>query len=118
MSKTILLLISIAALISFTALTDVQGQKAAQPKLPDGPGKDILQNACTECHDLQMVYNTGYDNHEWELTVERMITAGANVTPDQAPTLVDYLLKNMTGEGPQPPKNVPGPLMVLFQEKG
>jgi cytochrome c5 len=99
MSKTVLLLILTAALISFAVLTDVHGQKAAQPNLPNGPGKEILQNACTECHDLQMVYNTGYDKQEWQLTVERMITAGANVTPDQAPVLVDYLLKN--GRRPQ-----------------
>ena len=75
MSKTISLLLLTAALISFTALTDLHGQKAAQPKLPDGPGKDILQNACTECHDLQMVYDTGYNKQEWQLLVERMITA-------------------------------------------
>ena len=35
MSKTIFLLLLTAVLISFTALTEVHGQKAAQPKLPD-----------------------------------------------------------------------------------
>ena len=118
MSKTISLLLLTAALISFTALTDVHGQKAAQPKLPDGPGKDIVQNACTECHDLQMVYDTGYNKQEWQLLVERMITAGANVSPDQAPVLVDYLMKNMTGEGPKPAKLIPGPVKVSFKEWG
>src|SRR5579862_6480904 len=108
MSKTLFLLLSIAAVISFTALTDVHGQKPALPNMPDGPAKEILNTACTECHDLQMVVGTGYDKQEWGLTLERMITAGANVTPDQIPMLTDYLLKYMAGEGPKPAVIVPG----------
>src|SRR5438045_4128998 len=110
MRKTIFLLFLSGAILSLAVLTDVHGQKAAQPNLPDGPGKEILQNACTECHDLQMVVGTGYDKQEWQLTLERMITAGANVTPDQIPVLTDYLLKNMAGEGPRPAKIIPGPV--------
>src|SRR2546425_13113122 len=101
MSKTIFVLLLTATLISFAALTDVHGQKAAQPKLPDGPGKDILQNACTECHDLQMVYNTGYDKNEWQLTVERRITPGANGPPGQAPPLFGYFAHKKDGESPR-----------------
>ena len=104
MSKQLFLILIIAGVLSFAGLTRGQGRGGQrggdQINLPEGPGKEILQNACTECHSLQMVVGTGYDRQEWGLTLERMITAGANMTPDQIPTLTDYLLKNMAGEGP------------------
>src|SRR5947209_8789741 len=122
MSKRLFWILIMAAALSFAGLLLGQGgggqRGGDQINLPEGPGKEILQKACTECHSLQMVVGTGYDRQEWQLTLERMITAGANMTPDQIPALTDYLLKNMAGEGPRPAKLVPGSVMVKFDEWG
>src|SRR5205085_10975731 len=122
MSKRLFWVLIMAAALLFAGLVVGQGRGGQrggdQINLPEGPGKEILQNACTECHSLQMVVGTGYDRQEWGLTLERMITAGAKMTPDQIPTLTDYLLKNMDGEGHKPAKLVPGSDVGSFKEWG
>ena len=122
MSKKLFFLLMIAAVLSFAGLMLGQGQgrggRDDQLNMPDGPGKDILQSACTECHNLQMAVGTGYNREEWGLTLERMITAGAKMTPDQIPVVTDYLLKNLAGEGPKPAVIVPGSVTVSFKEWG
>src|SRR5438876_12316458 len=117
MSKQLFFVLMVAAVLSLVGLTRSQGQsqgRGDQLNLPDGPGKDILQSACTECHNLQMAVGTGYNREEWGLTLERMITAGANMKPDQIPVVTDYLLKNLAGEGPKPAVVVPGSVTVPF----
>ena len=122
MSKKLFFLLMLAAVLSVAGLIQGLGQgqggRGEQLNLPDGPGKDILQSACTECHNLQMASGTGYNREEWGLTLERMITAGAKMTPDQIPIVTDYLLKNLAGEGPKPAVIVPGPVQVSFKEWG
>ena len=99
MPKAFLPLVVIFALVSITTSTQLSAQGrgrggGAPVTLPDGAGKPIVEAACTTCHALDLVVNNGHDPTEWRLTVERMVTAGAPVTPQQLPTLVDYLTKN------------------------
>src|SRR6516225_3407178 len=109
-------LIITAALSVGLSFGQGRGGRGNQVNMPDGPGKDILQKACTECHGLDMLLNTGYDRQEWQLTLERMATAGANITPDQFGVVADYIMKNLRGDGPKPAKIMPGSAMVSFKE--
>ena len=59
-------------------------------KLPDGPGKMILESSCTICHGLDLL--SGRDEAAWKDTVDRMIAMGAVVPDDQVKVLVDYLV--------------------------
>lgn len=94
--------VPLAGVLLFCALLPVRGQgqqggvvqgddapvaRAAgeAAKLPDGPGKDIVGVACAQCHALQQLYND-HDAGQWQLTVERMLSAGAKVPPAQAST--------------------------------
>ena len=84
-------------------------------KLPAGPGKDIVGAACAQCHALQQL-DRGHDAGQWQLTVERMLAAGAKVPPAQVDTVVAYLAKNFP-EKPLPPAViVPGNANVVFRE--
>src|SRR5437016_9806043 len=111
MSKKLFFLLMLAAVLSVAGLIQGLGQgqggRGEQLNLPDGPGKDILQSACTECHNLQMASGTGYNREEWGLTLERMITAGAKMTPDQIPDLTEYQPNTLAGEGLKPAVAVP-----------
>ncbi len=49
-------------------------------QLPDGPGKEIVQSACTKCHTLERVVATGYTRDGWQLMVNQMVSNGAKVT--------------------------------------
>jgi len=87
-----------------------------QSTLPDGPGKEIVQTACTKCHALENITRSGDTQAGWENTVAMMRNAGAQVPADQVATVVDYLTKNFP-ERPAPPAVViPGNVGVTITE--
>ncbi len=62
--------------------------------LPDGPGKKILLNTCTVCHDLLRVKRTSATREEWEDTLGAMLNEGAMLSDEDFPVLLNYLAKN------------------------
>jgi cytochrome c5 len=66
-----------------------------QPKAAGGgdAGKMILENACTACHDLDLVQDMKLSKQEWDDLVKSMISKGAAVEDKDVPVLVDYLAK-------------------------
>ena len=56
-------------------------------------GKMILENACTACHDLDLVMDMKLSKQEWDDLVKSMISKGAAVEDKDVPVLVDYLAK-------------------------
>jgi len=66
----------------------------ADPPLPDGPGKDIVQRACTQCHDLKVITSKRATEDEWAKTVNDMINRGAVLSDDEADAVIDYLSKH------------------------
>ena len=97
MHKT--LMMTAAALVCAVMLgrSPAGAQGSPDPsKLPDGPGKTILQSACTACHGLDLL--SGRDEASWKDTVDRMVAMGAVVPDDQVTVLVEYLAKNFPPE--------------------
>jgi cytochrome c5 len=72
-------------------------------ELPDGDGKAIATENCQACHKLTNLTKAHKDLDDWKETVQTMIDRGANVSPDQVDTLVQYLAKNFG------PKDVSAP---------
>jgi cytochrome c5 len=74
-------------------------------ELPDGEGKAIATENCQACHKLTNLTKAHKSLDDWKETVQTMIDRGANVTPDQVDTLVQYLAKNFgpkTASAPAP----------------
>jgi competence ComEA-like helix-hairpin-helix protein len=67
---------------------------AAQDDLPEGKGKVILENTCTECHGLDKVLTRLRTTKEWRETAVRMRSKGATMSDDEFKTLVEYLAQN------------------------
>jgi len=67
---------------------------AAQDDLPEGKGKDTLENTCTECHGLDKVLAQARIREAWKSTAVLMRSKGATMTDDELNTLVDYLYQN------------------------
>ena len=88
MAKTILL--GFLAALFFGAAA--QGQ-TGRP-LPAGNGKDLIATACTACHAITLITDTGHTPADWKLLVERMVAAGAEVPKNQIPVVTEYLTKN------------------------
>lgn len=62
--------------------------------LPDGPGKAILLNTCTVCHDLGRVRLNTVSREEWEETLMAMLNEGAMLSDEDFPVLLNYLARN------------------------
>ena len=62
--------------------------------VPDGPGRSILLNTCTLCHDLQRVRRRQATAEGWAETLDTMLNEGAPLSEQDFPVLLRYLEKN------------------------
>jgi hypothetical protein len=61
-------------------------------ELPEGPNRALVASRCTECHDLQMVFDAaGISREDWSGALEEMTSYGMKVTPDERAQILDYL---------------------------
>lgn len=72
-------------------------QPAKEPTAPPAEeppaidGATLLEERCTQCHDLERTTQKRKTREEWEQTVVRMVNKGANLTEDEQKILIDYL---------------------------
>jgi len=57
-------------------------------------GQTLMQQRCSVCHSLSRVTSAHKTADQWKTTVERMISNGAQLTPQEEQVLVDYLAQN------------------------
>jgi cytochrome c5 len=62
--------------------------------VPDGPGKTILLNTCTMCHDLGRIKTGRRSAEEWEETLSAMLNEGAPLSDAEFPIIHAYLSKH------------------------
>jgi cytochrome c5 len=59
--------------------------------LPNGKGKELVQMACLDCHDLSPITGAGFSRTEWDTIVKSMADMGANIRREDIPVVVEYL---------------------------
>jgi len=62
--------------------------------IPDGPGKEIVLNTCTMCHDLSRIKLGRRSPEEWEETLVSMLNEGAPLSDEAFGVVHRYLSKN------------------------
>lgn len=62
--------------------------------LPDGPGRDIMLNVCTQCHTLERIRLRAMSRTEWEEVLLHMLNEGAQLTDEELPVILNYLARN------------------------
>jgi cytochrome c2 len=67
--------------------------------LPDGEGKEVLLNVCTQCHDLERVRRTRLNAEGWAELLQTMLNEGAPLTDEDFVKVLRYLARNFR---PQP----------------
>lgn len=60
-------------------------------ELPNGPGKDTFQKACTACHGAELVTIMTDTKAGWTSTVEDMVSKGADMTDADKDKVITYL---------------------------
>lgn len=71
----------------------------AQTRLPDGPGKALIEQKCQSCHGLDPIVGNKLTENEWNQIVGQMISFGAQVSPEERRTIVAYLVANFGPAG-------------------
>jgi cytochrome c5 len=54
-------------------------------------GKVLVEERCTECHDLGRVERAMKAEEEWKATVERMVGKGAQLSQEEQALVVQHL---------------------------
>lgn len=66
--------------------------------VPDGPGREILLNTCTSCHDLMRIRLGRRSAEEWEETLITMLNEGAPLSDEDFVLIHHYLSRNYNVE--------------------
>ena len=94
-------LVSFLALVAVTAATPSFAQNANP--LPAGDGRDIVSVACSQCHYLGTIAKIRDGAVGWRFYVNNMVLRGAQLTPAEIDTVVDYLALNLGPGANLPP---------------
>ncbi|HUO02011.1 MAG TPA: hypothetical protein VMU31_04470 [Rhizomicrobium sp.] len=105
-----------SCLLSAVLLLLAVPARAQNAPLPQGAEKDTVQNACSACHALTMITNSGHSKAEWNTVVHMMVNVGAQVPQNQFTQVVDYLAANFPPKAVPPAQILPGPVQVSFKE--
>lgn len=91
-SKTWIMLGVLALLLgTVVAACSSPGDGQGTPELD---GAALVQDRCSQCHDVSRVTNARYTRAEWETTVERMLEKGATLNEAERAAVIDHLAEN------------------------
>ncbi|HEX3700695.1 MAG TPA: hypothetical protein VHV27_08485 [Phenylobacterium sp.] len=104
-----MLIIAAAAALGLGLVGPVLAQATSDDPLPPGPGKDVVVRVCTSCHDASEFAFARKSPDEWETEINKMESAGAEMTGDEETTISAYLSKYLGKAAPgAPPAPAPG----------
>lgn len=94
MKTRLVLMMTIMALMLTIGLIACSGAKqeaapAAAPSALDGEA--LVQERCTQCHDLGRVESATKTRDEWKANVERMVALGAQLDEAEQEAAIGYL---------------------------
>lgn len=82
-------------LAAFLLVASGQLHAQASPSpLPAGDGKQLVAVACTQCHGLRPIVMLRDGPAGWKGFVQDMVLRGAQLTPEEADTVIQYLSKS------------------------
>ena len=70
--------------------------------LPEGEARDVIFQACVQCHDLRNTVSQRKTAAAWKRTVDEMIWRGAPLTAVEAETIAKYLATSFGPDKPIP----------------
>src|ERR1051325_3787876 len=64
-------------------------------EIPECAGKETTLQVCGNCHEPEVLLKHRQGRDEWVATMQKMIEAGAEGTPEQFKEVLEYLAKNL-----------------------
>jgi hypothetical protein len=77
-------------LLTVVALTAAAAVEARS----EDRGRELVENVCTYCHNLDRLRGKELSREEWRGLTKGMISEGAPVTDNELSMILDYLAKN------------------------
>jgi Helix-hairpin-helix motif len=84
--------ISLFLLYTLVASAQTTPPEAAV-KLPEGPGKEIVERECTACHTVERIVALRLSEEGWKNVLFQMSEVGVAMDPDDSDKLLAYLTK-------------------------
>jgi competence protein ComEA len=72
---------------------------AAQSKLPEGKGRELVERECTKCHGTEGITRSRLTKERWGEVVDDMVSRGASATDTEIDQIIDYLAANFGKSG-------------------
>jgi len=82
------------ALIAFSVSAATPLHAQTPGALPQGDGRDLAATACSQCHNLNVLMAGRDGPVGWKNHVYNMVLRGAQLTPREADTVIQYLVTN------------------------
>ncbi len=86
--------IGIAAILILASRILATPALADDTVLPDGKGREQVENACTVCHTADRITKQSLTVDQWRSELRTMIENGASLNPDEWEPVVAYLVRN------------------------
>lgn len=99
-----LLLIGAATVFASRPQDQEPREKPILPEnyLPEGEARDLIFQACVQCHDLRNTVAQRKTDAGWKRTVDEMIWRGAPLMADEAEIVTKYLAASFGADKPIP----------------
>jgi hypothetical protein len=91
MKKWSIVLVSILCLSFLVAACGSASTPAPTATPEEHPGKALVSSRCTTCHPIATLETAKKDQAGWKITVERMVSKGAQLDQEQQGHAIDYL---------------------------
>ena len=114
MTKTGWMGIFASAMLCAAGQAFAQGPQRPQPvRLPNGEGKEVVQVLCTQCHNLNMIANSGgYTKAGWKDLIHSMV----KLRPEREEIITSYLAQHYPVKSRPEPVLIEGPETIKITE--
>ena len=93
--RTPLALALVVALVLGIAVGWTMGPAVAENPLPPGEHVELVTGRCVICHGLELVAQQRLDRAAWEVIVDRMLSYGMPMAPEEKEPILQYLVKRL-----------------------
>ena len=98
----LLMLVVVAAAVSVSGVeasapqpSAISGRKLQEGTAPDAEalrrGQQIVESACTICHELDLVESERLSREDWGYIIQAMLVNGSDLSEREMPLVLDYL---------------------------
>lgn len=74
----------------------VAAAQQIDPRLPEGPNRELVARTCTGCHAISNLFSTmGRTREGWNRVLEDMTRFGLNMTAQERALILEYLASHL-----------------------